>query len=112
MCELQSHSVANNNRSSSHSKNKKQQNRRKQRQLPVFVTGHSMGGALASLNAVDLALQLGGHHVMCSTFGSPRVGNAAFQRMHDAIGFPAWRFTNSHDPVTRVPTTSNGQKYV
>uniref|UniRef100_A0A804LK90 Fungal lipase-type domain-containing protein n=1 Tax=Zea mays TaxID=4577 RepID=A0A804LK90_MAIZE len=44
----------------------------------VIVTGHSMGGALASFCALDLAMSFGSNNVHLMTFGQPRVGNAAF----------------------------------
>ena len=46
---------------------------------PVFVgqfaqfAGHSLGGALATLAALHLALQ--GYEVECVTFGCPKVGD-------------------------------------
>lgn len=51
--------------------------------LPPFVrtlhiTGHSMGGALATLAAEHLIGR--GYHVYLYTFGSPRVGGAPFVR--------------------------------
>eukprot|EP00879_Flechtneria_rotunda_P023208 GHRR01024539.1.p1 GENE.GHRR01024539.1~~GHRR01024539.1.p1 ORF type:complete len:572 (+),score=242.27 GHRR01024539.1:796-2511(+) len=74
----------------------------------IFVTGHSLGGALATLAAYDLAGRRGlsavGRHVVMYTFGAPRVGNKAFadafaQRMKGA----AWRITNSADIVPSIP---------
>ena len=44
---------------------------------PVVVTGHSLGGAMATLAAYEVALA--GYYVRgVYTFGSPRVGDAAF----------------------------------
>lgn len=44
----------------------------------VALAGHSLGGALATLAAYDLAAELGLSHVQCITFGAPRVGNSVF----------------------------------
>lgn len=44
----------------------------------IVCTGHSLGGALATLASVFYSDYMGGSvPVMCHTFGSPRVGNAA-----------------------------------
>ena len=44
----------------------------------LVVTGHSLGGAMATLFAMDLVVNEGVSDVSLVTFGSPRVGNAAF----------------------------------
>jgi pimeloyl-ACP methyl ester carboxylesterase len=46
------------------------------RKAEIIITGHSSGGALATLCAYDLAETL--PSVSAVTFGSPAVGNAAF----------------------------------
>ncbi len=45
---------------------------------PLFIAGHSLGGALATLCAVDVRARLAAPDVRLFTFGSPRVGNAVF----------------------------------
>ena len=49
----------------------------------ILVTGHSLGGAVATLAAFDIArsadrLGIAKEQVMCTTFGAPRTGNQAF----------------------------------
>jgi hypothetical protein len=44
----------------------------------VLVTGHSLGGVLATLAAIDLKLHDSFSDVMVITFGEPRLGNAQF----------------------------------
>ncbi len=61
----------------------------------VFVTGHSLGAALATLTA-SLAST-----VRLITFGSPRVGNSAFTRLVGADRHD--RFVDFLDAVTRIP---------
>jgi hypothetical protein len=63
----------------------------------LLVTGHSLGAGLATL----VAAQLASRNPTLVTFGSPRVGDAAF-----VAGFPAdrgARFVNCCDVVARVP---------
>ncbi len=61
----------------------------------LWITGHSLGGALATIAAAKLQPQ-GLYH-----FGSPRVGDAEFSRQFDRI--QAHRFANCADIVTHVP---------
>jgi hypothetical protein len=68
---------------------------------PFWITGHSLGAALATLAANKCAdepkhLGLRGMY----TFGSPRVGDARFGRR---IPVSPWRFRNNSDLVTHVP---------
>lgn len=71
----------------------------------LLVTGHSMGGALASLAALDLAHALPPSvRVACVTFGSPRVGDARFAALFaDRLGVDHWRVFHDQDPVPMVP---------
>jgi len=77
----------------------------KGRGRPVAVTGHSLGGALATLAAYDLGLALGeGSLGPIYTFASPRVGDRDFQRAYDqALGARTLRIENSSDLVPEVP---------
>lgn len=45
---------------------------------PVRLVGHSLGGAVACLAALDLRVGLGWSPVTVTTFGEPQAGNAAF----------------------------------
>ena len=67
----------------------------------LFITGHSLGAALATLAAARLA-----GPCVVYTFGSPRVGDAAFAQEYDASR--TYRYVNNLDVVTRVPSRLMG----
>ncbi|KAG6529827.1 hypothetical protein ZIOFF_012041 [Zingiber officinale] len=71
--------------------------------IPVIATGHSMGGAIASFCALDLAINFGIHNVQLMTFGQPRVGNAAFASYFSKHVYHTIRVTNGHDIVPHLP---------
>ncbi|NTV28996.1 MAG: lipase family protein [Candidatus Omnitrophica bacterium] len=69
----------------------------------LWVTGHSLGGALAMLATdrfTDQGLWVDGLY----TFGQPRVGDQHFAQEFDVkMQWRAFRFVNDEDLVTRVP---------
>lgn len=65
---------------------------------PLYITGHSLGGALATIAAKKLTHKAG--LAACYTFGSPRVGN---EEWVSDIKVPIYRIVNAFDPVTQVP---------
>ena len=67
------------------------------RRFPLFITGHSLGGALALLATKLVAPDVDG---ACYTFGAPRVANYEYFRF---IKTPVYRIVNSADVVPRVP---------
>lgn len=70
---------------------------------PVFVTGHSLGGALAILAALELNRQKF-TVAQVYTFGQPRVGNAAFKRLYEwSLGTSTFRVVYQEDIVPRLP---------
>lgn len=66
-------------------------------ELPLYVTGHSLGGALAIVATRFIAKDSLG---ACYTFGSPRVGNLD---MGLVFRTPIYRIVNSSDIVPRTP---------
>lgn len=67
----------------------------------VFVTGHSLGAALATLAAADLVIS--GTTVQLYNFASPRTGSPAFADIFNQRIPVAWRTVNTEDLVTTVP---------
>jgi len=79
---------------------------------PLWITGHSLGGALAVLAAARLTLDID-QNVYKSinglyTFGQPRVGDRVFVKALDNEIKPRYfRFVNDNDMVPRVPDRLN-----
>jgi pimeloyl-ACP methyl ester carboxylesterase len=69
---------------------------------PLFLTGHSMGGALAVLTACRLA-KLGRPPVATYTFGAPRCGDRTFCARY---ALPTYRVVNGLDLVPEMPLAS------
>jgi triacylglycerol lipase len=74
------------------------------RRRPLWITGHSLGAALATV-AANLCDDEPNHLGLTGlyTYGSPRVGDAGFGRRILGIPCPVWRFRNNSDLVTHVP---------
>ncbi|KAK9813912.1 hypothetical protein WJX73_004505 [Symbiochloris irregularis] len=69
----------------------------------VICTGHSLGGALATLGAAWAALQWSKADVRCITFGSPRVANRSFKRAFHSLVGCSLRLVYGRDPVPTLP---------
>ncbi|MEM9806011.1 MAG: lipase family protein [Cyanobacteria bacterium P01_D01_bin.56] len=77
------------------------------------VTGHSLGGALAKLCAVDLQYNLGSEVSMeVYTFGAPRIGNKAFAESYNHRVPKTCRFVNGNDVVCGLPRRWQGYRHV
>jgi hypothetical protein len=78
----------------------------------VWITGHSLGGAIAELCAAQASFET---HVPVQgvyTFGQPRCGDDAFARLvHAALGQRIFRFVNDRDIVPRVPFFGMGFRH-
>jgi hypothetical protein len=65
--------------------------------LGLYITGHSLGGALAQIASAALERDT---LAACYTFGSPRVGTVKFDR---EVKCPHYRLVNHWDLVPGVP---------
>ena len=65
----------------------------------VVFTGHSLGGALATIAAADVAEASPGMSVWCYTFGSPPVGDQLFVSHFNRSVAASARFVNPFDIV-------------
>jgi pimeloyl-ACP methyl ester carboxylesterase len=80
---------------------------------PLWVVGHSLGAAIASLCAwrahQDLNVNIEGAYV----FGMPRVGGTDFVRQYElALGSQTFRFVHGQDVVPSVPPSELGYRHV
>jgi predicted lipase len=79
----------------------------------LYLTGHSLGAALATLCAQRLATGRGYPIQSLYTFGSPRVGNPEFAAQYQTrLGPRTYRLVNNEDLVTRVPPRSVGYEHI
>jgi triacylglycerol lipase len=62
----------------------------------IYVTGHSLGAAMATIAASRIPSKV----IALVTFGSPRVGNRAFV---NSLSVDHYRVQNNCDTVTKVP---------
>ena len=79
---------------------------------PLWLTGHSLGGALATLAAAELLYHDESFYGVY-TFGQPRVGDREFMRTFNAEAKTRFfRFQNNNDIVTRIPARIMGYRHV
>src|SRR5260370_25755328 len=69
------------------------------RGLPLYITGHSLGGALAVISSAPI--EPSDRVAACYTFGCPRVGTAQFSA--ELLKVPVYRLVPSADIVPPVP---------
>jgi len=68
--------------------------------MPLYITGHSLGAALATVAVQEIEEEFNDQVAACYTFGSPRVGDGKYEK---AIKVPFYRIVNTTDIVTLVP---------
>lgn len=75
---------------------------------PLHVTGHSLGGAVSAIAAMELRLS-GWNVAELYTFGMPRPGNAALaQRFEELFAGKFYRVTHGKDPFVDMPPQIDG----
>lgn len=79
----------------------------------LWVTGHSLGAALATLAVAKLRLEKDEPVNGLYTFGQPRTGDREFAKNFNAdFGEKTFRFVNNNDIVARVPFRSMHYSHV
>jgi triacylglycerol lipase len=74
----------------------------------LYITGHSMGAGLATVCALDLAVNSPFTDPIVYTFASPRVGNKAFVDKFNGTINTCVRIQNHYDWVPSIPLTCMG----
>lgn len=74
-------------------------------QQPLVIAGHSLGAALATFAALDLALILPKLQpkIQVYTYAGPRLGNKAFVEAHSQLLPNHYRITNLADMIPMLP---------
>ncbi|MBI4783005.1 MAG: lipase family protein [Oscillatoriophycideae cyanobacterium NC_groundwater_1537_Pr4_S-0.65um_50_18] len=72
---------------------------------PLVISGHSLGAALATFAALDLALILPEFQsgIQVYTYAGPRLGNKAFVEAHSQLLPNHYRITNLADMIPMLP---------
>lgn len=70
----------------------------------VTIIGHSLGGALATLLALDVAANTTFKNPIVYTYASPRTGDSAFVTKYNSIVPNTARIANRVDLVPKLPT--------
>jgi hypothetical protein len=76
----------------------------------IVITGHSLGAALATIAALDLAKK--GFHVKLINFGSPRLANSNLAEYISKMLPIRLRVTNHRDPVPHLPLFALGFDHI
>ena len=94
--------------------------RKRHPDYPIHLVGHSLGGSVACLAALELRVSLGWDNVVVTTFGEPRVGNDRFARFVDDVFHldvgsrveegSYRRVTHYKDPVPLLPLEEWGYR--
>lgn len=91
---------------------------------PIRLVGHSLGGAVACLAALELKMAMGWEDLVVTTFGEPQTGNTGFVDFVDRVFGLAEldgsdpdlekrayrRVTHVDDPVPQLPLTEWGYR--
>jgi triacylglycerol lipase len=69
----------------------------------LYITGHSLGAALAVVAAPDLIQQTEFKQPVVYTFAGPRAGDPVFVSLYNGEVDTCWRVVNTNDEVPKVP---------
>lgn len=74
----------------------------------ITISGHSLGGAMASISAFNIMRENIGSPagITLFTYGHPRVGDKLFSIEHDRVVPNSWRIVHRKDIVPHIPHCS------
>ena len=75
----------------------------------LYITGHSLGGALSTLATTDVMAHRQFPSVQHYNFASPRVGNRVFADAYNCNGARTFRVVNTSDLVPQTPSANLGR---
>ena len=78
----------------------------------VYITGHSLGGALAGVSMPDIAVNTDFSDPVIYSFASPRVGDSDYKSRYDGLDVESWRVFNTNDEVPKLPPSLLGYTHV
>ena len=78
----------------------------------IIVTGHSLGGALATICSGDLRNNYPDKDISCASFASPRVGGFSFVARFNCLMPENLRFVYEADPVPKYPPAYINYRHV
>ncbi len=75
--------------------------------IPCYITGHSLGGAMAVLAAIDLALNFINYkeQIRVYSYAPPRVGDPTFAKFYSELVPNSYRVVNQADSAWLLPPT-------
>ncbi|WP_088894593.1 lipase family protein [Leptolyngbya ohadii] len=76
--------------------------------VPCYVSGHSLGAALAVLASLDIALNVPAikPQLQLYIYASPRVGDPTFAKLHNELIPNSYRVVNQADTINLLPPTN------
>ncbi len=74
-------------------------------ETPLYLVGHSLGGAVSQLAALDIAIQSPerASHLQVYDYGAPRVGDSLFAEVYNHLVGTSYRIVNVCDVVPYIP---------
>ena len=78
----------------------------------IDIVGHSLGGALATLYALENARTTQLPTSVLYTFASPMVGDSTFAAAVNQLGLTSWRIVNAQDWVPKLPSALLGYAHI
>ena len=78
----------------------------------IIISGFSLGGAIATLCALDIKYNFENKEIILITAGSPRVGNKFFVESFNKREIKTYRLVYGNDIVAKLPPIWFGYKHI